>query len=67
MDVIALTSLLLGLTSLAVTLTANAAALRLLHRQPGRGSDPPPRHPPVSILEPLEGIDQGRLEPLEAP
>ena len=56
MSPVVLTLLLLALLSLAVTLAAHAAAHRLLSRKPGRGSEPPPWHPPVSVLKPLKQV-----------
>lgn len=64
MDSVATALLLLALVALAVTLAAGAAALHLLSRRPGRGSEPPPWRPPVSVLKPLKGVDPGLYDNL---
>jgi ceramide glucosyltransferase len=60
----ALALLVLAAASVAVTLSFQLAVRRVLRR---RGAQPAPAHlPPISVLKPLEGCDDGLYENLVA-
>lgn len=56
--------LLIGIASLGVTLFATAIALRTLGRKPHAAPAGTGALPPISVLKPLKGLDEGLFENL---